>query len=130
MFVFGKHAYDVGDHIEAKGKKLIVDKIYLTHTNFEEVTDPTERGTVVQISHASLMSEPIINWTRTMEEVVENKRLKSEEDKAKETAKGEQEKIDHEEARNLLLLKTAHLRNTGASPEDAGVHVKKEECNS
>ncbi|KAK5099002.1 hypothetical protein LTR70_000876 [Exophiala xenobiotica] len=54
VFVFGKHPYDVGDYIEAKGKKLIVNKIFLTHTNFEEVGDPDEPGIVAQISHASL----------------------------------------------------------------------------
>lgn len=126
--MFGKHAYDVGDYIEVKGKKLIVGKIFLTHTNFEEVSDPTERGTTVQISHTSLMPEPIINWTRTIEDVVERNRVKNEEDKVNAAAKGEQEKIEHEEARDLILLKTAHLRNMNLSPESiAAAKVKKEQ---
>lgn len=124
VFVFGKHAYDVGDYIEAKGKKLIVDKIFLTHTNFEEVTDPLERGTVVQISHASLMSEPIINWTRTQEEVIEKKKVKADEDKAKDDVKGAQEKQEKAEARDLILLKTAHLRNVDPMLEKVAVKTE------
>lgn len=120
VFVFGKHAYDVGDYVETKGKKLVVDKIFLTHTNFEEVSDPTERGTVVQISHASLLSEPIVNWTRTMEEVVDKKKVKADEDKAKEKAKGEQETQEKAEVRDLILVKTAHLRNVDPLLEGVG----------
>lgn len=110
VFVFGKHPYDVGDYVESKGKKLVVNKIFLTHTNFEEVTDPEERGVVVQISHASLMAEPIVNWTRTLEVVVEKKKIKSEEDKAKDKSTAEVEAKEKEDARTLVLLKTAHLR--------------------
>lgn len=47
VFVFAKHPYDIGDYIEAKGKKLIVIKIFLTYTNFEEVTSSNERGVVL-----------------------------------------------------------------------------------
>lgn len=111
MFVFGKHPYDVGDYIESKGKKLIVNKIFLTHTNFEEVASPDERGVVVQISHASLMAEPIVNWTRTLEAVVEMKKMRSEEDQAKQKTAAEIEAKEKEDARNLILLKTAHLRS-------------------
>lgn len=111
VFVFGKHPYDVGDYVEAKGKKLVVNKIFLTHTNFEEVTDPEERGVVVQIAHAALMAEPIVNWTRTLEVVVEKKKTKSQEDKAKEKSKSEIEAQEKEDARTLVLLKAAHLRS-------------------
>ena len=66
VFVFAKHAYDVGDLVEAKGKKLLVSDIHLTHTNFEEVqTDKDVTGMVVQISHAALSSEVMVNWTRS-----------------------------------------------------------------
>lgn len=111
VFVFGKHPYDVGDYVESKGKKLVVNKIFLTHTNFEEVTDPEERGIVVQISHASLMTEPIMNWTRTLEAVVEKKKTNAEADKIEENEKKESENKEKEEARELILLKTARLRN-------------------
>jgi len=40
VFVFAKHAYDVGDYCLIKDKKLVVKRIYLTHTNFEEVNRP------------------------------------------------------------------------------------------
>lgn len=43
-------------------------RIFLTHTNFEQVLNEHVRGLVTQISHASLISEPIVNWTRTLEE--------------------------------------------------------------
>lgn len=111
VFVFGKHPYDVGDYIEAKGKKLIVNKIFLTHTNFEEVGDPDERGIVAQISHASLASEVIINWTRTMEAVVEKKKAKMQEDDRKAKKKAEKEAKEKEEDRDLILLRTARMRN-------------------
>lgn len=111
VFVFGKHPYDVGDYIESKGKKLVVNKIFLTHTNFEEVSDPEERGVVVQISHASLMAEPIVNWTRTLEAVVEMKKAKSEQDREREKSAAEVEAQEKEDARNLVLLKTAQLRS-------------------
>lgn len=111
VFVFGKHPYDVGDYIESKGKKLVVNKIFLTHTNFEEVADPEERGVVIQISHASLMAEPIVNWTRTLEAVVEMKKNKIEQDKVSDKSKAAIEAQEKEDARNLILLKTAHLRS-------------------
>ena len=66
VFVFAKHAYDVGDLIEAKGKKLLVRDIHLTHTNFEEVKEDADvTGMVVQISHATLAAEVMVNWTRS-----------------------------------------------------------------
>jgi small-conductance mechanosensitive channel len=65
VFVFAKHAYDVGDYCLIKDKKLVVKRIYLTHTNFEEVNGPDERGRVVQISHSALTAELIVNWTRS-----------------------------------------------------------------
>lgn len=109
-FVFAKHPYDVGDYIETKTKKLVVEKIYITHTNFEEVTNPEERGVVVQISHASLLAEPIVNWTRTLEAVLEKKAIKTKEDEAKEKEKKEQEDRVKEEARQLVLLKMETLK--------------------
>lgn len=111
VFVFGKHPYDVGDYVESKGKKLVVQKIFLTHTNFEEVTDPEERGVVVQMSHASLMAEPIVNWTRTLEVVVQKTKSKSDEDKAKDKSKTEAEAKANEDVRTLVLLKTEHLKS-------------------
>lgn len=89
----------------------MVNKIFLTHTNFEEVTDPEERGVVVQIAHAALMAEPIVNWTRTLEAVVEKKKTKSEEDKVKEKSQAEVDAREKEDARTLILLKTEHLRS-------------------
>lgn len=71
VFVFGKHAYDVGDYVEVKGKKYIVSRIFLTHTNFEQVQNENVRGLVTQMSHASLVTEPIVNWTRTVEEAAD-----------------------------------------------------------
>jgi small-conductance mechanosensitive channel len=65
VYVFAKHAYDVGDFVAVKGLKLVVTEVHLTHTNFEEVNSPDERGKVVQISHAALSSETITNWTRS-----------------------------------------------------------------
>jgi small-conductance mechanosensitive channel len=68
VFVFAKHAYDVGDLVEAKSKKLIVKDIHLTHTNFQEVREgegADATGMVVQISHTSLATEVITNWTRS-----------------------------------------------------------------
>lgn len=110
-FVFAKHPYDVGDYVEMKSKKLVVEKIFLTHTNFEEVTDPEERGVVVQMSHASLLTEPIVNWTRTLEAVIEKKAAKAKEDDAKDKEKSENENQQKEEARQLILLKTAQLKS-------------------
>ena len=71
VFVFAKHPYDIGDHVCAKNLKLVVKQVYLTHTNFEEVGDrgPEGRGRVVQMSHASLSSEVITNWTRSVEAI-------------------------------------------------------------
>ena len=66
--MFAKHAYDVGDLVEAKSKKLLVRDIHLTHTNFQEIREgdaADATGMVVQISHASLASEVIVNWTRS-----------------------------------------------------------------
>jgi small-conductance mechanosensitive channel len=68
VFVFAKHAYDVGDLVEAKTKKLIVQDIHLTHTNFVEIREGDSAdatGMVVQIAHAALASEAITNWTRS-----------------------------------------------------------------
>jgi hypothetical protein len=57
--------YDAGDLVEVKGKKLLVSNIGLSYLNFEEITDPDKRGTVVQISYGSLGIEVITNWTRS-----------------------------------------------------------------
>jgi small-conductance mechanosensitive channel len=68
VFVFAKHAYDVGDLVEAKSKKLLVRDIHLTHTNFQEIREgdaADATGMVVQISHATLAGEVIVNWTRS-----------------------------------------------------------------
>ncbi|KAK5203826.1 hypothetical protein LTR20_009472 [Exophiala xenobiotica] len=67
VFVFAKHAYDVGDLIEAKTKKLVVRDVHLTHTDFEEQGSEGADaiGMVVQISHKVLAAEVIINWTRS-----------------------------------------------------------------
>lgn len=111
VFVFGKHPYDIGDYIEAKGKKLIVTKIFLTHTNFEEVTDPEERGVVIQASHASLLSELIINWTRTLEAVVEKKNAQARAGADSDQAKGEAEARATNDIRELVQLKMARLKS-------------------
>ena len=71
VFVFAKHAYDVGDLVALKGLKLVVTSVHLTHTNFEETTSPDVRGKVVQISHSALVAEPIVNWTRSEDELQE-----------------------------------------------------------
>ena len=71
VFVFAKHAYDVGDFVETKGKKMVVRQIYLTHTNFEEVNNPDERGKALQIAHSSLTAEVIVNWTRSLDAAAE-----------------------------------------------------------
>jgi len=68
VFCFGKHPYDIGDYVDIKAKKYVVARIFLTHTNFEQVHNENVRGLVTQMSHASLISEPIVNWTRTLEE--------------------------------------------------------------
>ncbi|KAK5092198.1 hypothetical protein LTR70_005853 [Exophiala xenobiotica] len=68
VFCFGKHPYDIGDYVDVKGKKYVVARIFLTHTNFEQVQNEHIRGLVTQMSHASLIAEPIVNWTRTLEE--------------------------------------------------------------
>lgn len=67
VFVFAKHAYDVGDLIEAKSKKLVVRDVHLTHTDFEETGSEGADaiGMVVQISHKVLAAEVIMNWTRS-----------------------------------------------------------------
>ena len=65
VFVFAKHAYDVGDFVLVKDRKLVVKRIFLTHTNFEQVENPEERGKCVQISHGPLSAEVIVNWTRS-----------------------------------------------------------------
>lgn len=68
VFVFSKHAYDVGDLVEAKSKKMLVRDIHLTHTNFQEIREGDSAGAsgmIVQISHASLTAEAITNWTRS-----------------------------------------------------------------
>lgn len=72
VFVFLKHAYDIGDFVRIKGLSLVVTDIHLTHTNFEEVSAPDMRGKVVQISHSALGSEVITNWTRSNDVVAEN----------------------------------------------------------
>lgn len=68
VYCFGKHPYDIGDYVEIKSKKYIVSNIFLTHTNFEQVQNEHVRGLVCQMSHASLQTEPIINWTRTVDD--------------------------------------------------------------
>jgi small-conductance mechanosensitive channel len=68
VYVFAKHAYDVGDLVEAKSKKLLVREVHLTHTNFEEIRDAADAdasGMLVQISHTALAGEVIVNWTRS-----------------------------------------------------------------
>ena len=72
VFVFAKHAYDVGDFVNIKDRKLVVRRIFLTHTNFEEVQGPDERGRVVQMSHSVLSGEVIVNWTRSNDVLVES----------------------------------------------------------
>jgi len=57
------------------------------------------------------MSEPIVNWTRTLDPVVEKKKSKAKEDDAKDKASKEVEKQSKDEVRDLILLKTARLRN-------------------
>ena len=69
--MFAKHAYDVGDFVDIKDKKMVVKKIFLTHTNFEEVQGPDDRGRVVQMSHTALSSEAIVNWTRSGDVLIE-----------------------------------------------------------
>lgn len=119
VFVFGRHPYDVGDYIEAKTKKLVVKKIFLTHTNFVEVGGPSERdGVVVQSSHASLFAEPIINWTRTHEEIIEKKAAAAQETAAKDTAKTEAETKATNDVRELVQLKVENLK---------GINIKSEE---
>lgn len=103
IFVFAKHPYDVGDYIQAKDKKLVVCKIFFTHTDFEEVSDPNERGLVLQMDHSALITEPIINWTRTIEAVTEKKKTKAKE-------KDEKEEKEKEDCRDLMHLKAAKLR--------------------
>lgn len=110
LFVFAKHPYDVGDFIETKEMKLVVRKILLTHTDFEEVSKPTDRGLVVQMGHTMLISEPITNWTRTMETVAAEKKEKEEEKEEREKEKMETETKEKDAARELMLLKTALLR--------------------
>lgn len=111
VFVFGRHPYDVGDYVEAKGRKMIVQKIFLTHTNFEEVTDPTERGVVVQSSHASLFAEPIVNWTRTLEAVVEKRAATTKQDDQEKQTKTEAEVKATNDARELIQLKVQQLKS-------------------
>lgn len=67
VFVFAKHPFDVGDIIEAKSKRLVVQEIYLTHTNFEETPEDGQKGKYLTLSHKVMADELIINWTRTEE---------------------------------------------------------------
>lgn len=71
VFVFAKHAYDVGDFVNIKDRKLVVKRIYLTHTNFEEVAGAYERGRVLQMSHSALSAKAIVNWTRSNDVLIE-----------------------------------------------------------
>ncbi|KAJ9616621.1 hypothetical protein H2200_000340 [Cladophialophora chaetospira] len=75
VFVFSKHAYDIGDLLEVKSKKLVVRDIHLTHTNFKEIRgdDADATGMIVQISHAALSSEVIVNWTRSNDLMITQK---------------------------------------------------------
>lgn len=103
VFVFGKHAYDVGDFVEVKGKKYIVSRIFLTHTNFEQVQNEDVRGLFTQMSHASLAAEPIVNWTRTVEEAA-RRHAKSEADAGQKTGARE------DNVAALVVQKLEHLK--------------------
>lgn len=73
VWVFAKHSYDVGDLIEVLDRRLEVRQIFLTHTNFVEFdsgkNDST--GKVVQISHASMGDQVLVNWTRSHDAVLD-----------------------------------------------------------
>ena len=126
IFVFGKHPYDVGDFIEAKGKKLMVKRIALTHTDFEECfkAGSSDRGLVVQMSNISLTAEPITNWTRTAELVVKKKQ----EDEAKGKEGEEADKKEKEALRELVLLQGQKLKMEGVElPKDEDKDKEEEE---
>jgi len=103
VFCFGKHPYDIGDYVDVKGKKYVVARIFLTHTNFEQVQNEHVRGLVTQMSHASLISEPIVNWTRTLEEAT-HRHAKSDDDDSART--GER----NDKLANLVEAKLDHLK--------------------
>lgn len=109
VFVFGKHPYDVGDYVETKGKKYIVTRIFLTHTNFEQVKNEHVRGLVTQISHASLVGEPIINWTRTLDEA-------SQRHIDADKADGEKTGGRADDIAELVKLKVQNLKSPAAQP--------------
>jgi small-conductance mechanosensitive channel len=77
-WVFAKHTYDVGDLIEVMNRKLEVQQIFLTHTNFKEavvgatpIDGPVSRK-VVQISHGAMSGEVIVNWTRSADALADH----------------------------------------------------------
>lgn len=63
VWVFARHSYDVGDRIQVMDKVLVVRQIFLTHTNFEE--HKGDKKQLVQISHAKLTGEALVNITRS-----------------------------------------------------------------
>ena len=67
-------------------------------------------GSVVQMSHASLILEPIMNWTRSDDEVLEQKDKKKADDQVSDDQKKEEEKLDKERQKELLALKMDCLR--------------------
>lgn len=110
VFCFGKHPYDVGDYVEIKTNKYIVAQIYLTHTQFEQVLNEHVRGLFCQMSHASLQTEPIINWTRTSEEAAARHA-----DKA--TAKDSKTSGREDEVAALVSAKLSFIKQTGSMRE-------------
>lgn len=52
-----------------------------------------------------------MNWTRTLEAVVEKKNIKTKEDEVTAKVKTEKEEMAKEEARQLILLKTESLKH-------------------
>ncbi|KAK5088543.1 hypothetical protein LTS08_001051 [Lithohypha guttulata] len=105
VFCFGKHPYDIGDFVELKGKKFIVSNIFLTHTNFEQVQNEHVRGLATQISHAALATEPIINWTRTVEDATRRHAKAEDESGARDVQRN-----DH--VAELVTAKLEHLRGS------------------
>ena len=113
VFCFGKHPYDVGDFIEIKDKKYVVSKIYLTHTQFEQVQNEHVRGLVCQMSHASLQTEPITNWTRTVEDAT--KRHAESASKKDDKNSTREEEIARLVSAKLTYLQRAELAKTAPS---------------
>lgn len=66
---------------------------------------------MAQISHAALTAEVIVNWTRTMEAVIEKRRNEMREEERRAMEEAEREARAKEEDRDLILLKTARLRS-------------------